>query len=55
MAISPTIRDMIISGARVTEIRNTAIEEGMLTLRQSGLVKVQNGITTIDEVLRETF
>jgi type IV pilus assembly protein PilB len=55
MAISPDIRDMIIAGDRVTDIRNKAIEEGMLTLRQSGLVKVRNGITTIEEVLRETF
>ncbi len=55
MTISPTLRDMIISGATVAELRSKAIEEGMQTLRQSGLAKIRNGVTTIEEVLRETF
>lgn len=55
MPISPDLRDMIISGATVAELRNKAIQEGMLTLRQSGLQKIRNGVTTIEEVLRETF
>lgn len=55
LQISPTIRDMILSGASVAEIRKQAIDEGMLTLRQSGLAKIRNGVTTIEEVIRETF
>ncbi|GBC83602.1 putative type II secretion system protein HxcR [bacterium HR11] len=48
------IRDMVLSGASALEIRRVAIEKGMITLRRSGLIKVMNGITTIEEVLRET-
>jgi type IV pilus assembly protein PilB len=55
MQVSPTIRDMILSGASVADIRKQAIDEGMLTLRQSGLTKIRNGVTTIEEVIRESF
>ncbi len=48
------IREMILSGASALEIRRVAIEKGMITLRRSGLIKIMNGITTIEEVLRET-
>jgi len=41
-------------GANSVELRKKAIEEGMLTLRMSGLEKIKQGITTIEEVLRET-
>ena len=54
MEISEGIRDLIRSGARAVEIRKQALEEGMLTLRRSGLEKIKQGITTIEEVLRET-
>jgi type IV pilus assembly protein PilB len=36
------------------ELKKKAIERGMLTLRRSGLVKVQEGMTTLEEVARET-
>jgi type IV pilus assembly protein PilB len=36
------------------EIQKKALEEGMLTLRMSGLQKVRDGVTTLDEVLKET-
>lgn len=55
MQISPTIRDMILSDASVADIRKQCINEGMITLRQSGLAKIRNGVTTIEEVIRETF
>jgi type IV pilus assembly protein PilB len=55
MQVSPTIRDMILSGASVADIRKQSIDEGMLTLRQSGLTKIRNGVTTIEEVIRESF
>jgi type IV pilus assembly protein PilB len=55
MQVSPTIRDMILSGASVADIRKQSVDEGMQTLRQSGLSKIRNGVTTIEEVIRESF
>jgi type IV pilus assembly protein PilB len=55
MEISENIQELILVGASAQEIRHKAIEEGMLTLRQSGLEKIKAGATTIDEVLRETI
>jgi len=54
MEISEGLRDLILSGATSVELRRKAIEEGMLTLRMSGIEKLKQGITTIEEVLRET-
>ncbi len=48
------IRQMILEGASAMEIKKQAIEDGMLTLRRSGLQKIADGQTTIDEVVRET-
>ena len=45
---------LILVGASGLELRRKAIEEGMITLRQSGLRKVQGGMTTVEEVVRET-
>jgi type IV pilus assembly protein PilB len=54
MEISEGIRDLIMVGATAVEIKRKALEEGMLTLRMSGLEKIRAGVTTIEEVLRET-
>ncbi len=54
MEISEGIRDLIMVGATSVEIKRKALEDGMLTLRMSGLEKIKAGITTIEEVLRET-
>jgi type IV pilus assembly protein PilB len=54
MEVTDDVRELILSGATVVELRRKAIEEGMLTLRLSGLQKVREGLTTIDEVVRET-
>ena len=54
MEISEGIRDLVMVGATAVEIKRKALEEGMLTLRMSGLEKIKNGVTTIEEVLRET-
>jgi type IV pilus assembly protein PilB len=54
MAITEDVRELILSGATAVELRRKAIEEGMITLRQSGLQKVRDGVTTIEEVVRET-
>ncbi len=55
MTVSPAVTELIFSSASVSEIRKKAIQEGMTTLRQSGLAKIKNGQTTIEEVFRETF
>jgi type IV pilus assembly protein PilB len=54
MEISEAVRDLILVGATAVELRRKALEEGMLTLRMSGIEKVKAGITTVEEVLRET-
>jgi type IV pilus assembly protein PilB len=54
MEISEEIRELILVGASSLELRRKAVEEGMITLRQSGLRKVKDGVTTIEEVVRET-
>jgi type IV pilus assembly protein PilB len=54
MEISEGIRDLVMQGATAIELKRKALEEGMLTLRMSGLEKIRQGVTTIEEVLRET-
>jgi len=54
MDITDELRELVLVGASGLELRRKAIEEGMLTLRQSGLRKVKDGLTTIEEVARET-
>ncbi len=54
MEISENIQELILVGASAREIKRKAVEEGMLTLRQSGLTKIKAGMTTLDEVLRES-
>ncbi len=55
MEITEGIRDLVMVGATAVEIKRKALEEGMLTLRMSGLEKIKAGTTTIEEVLRETI
>ena len=52
--VSDEIREMILSGASSVEIKRKGLEEGMISLRRSGLQKIKDGLTTIEEVLRET-
>ena len=54
MEISEELRELILVGASGLELRRKAVDEGMLTLRMSGLRKVKDGLTTIEEVVRET-
>src|SRR5213594_347991 len=54
MEVSEQLRELILVGASGLELRRKAIEEGMITLRASGLRKVKDGVTTIEEVVRET-
>jgi type IV pilus assembly protein PilB len=54
MEVTDDLRELIIIGASAIELRRKAIELGMITLRESGLCKLREGITTIEEVVKET-
>ena len=54
LEITDELRELILVGASSLELRKKAIEQGMITLRRSGLVKVAAGVTTLEEVFRET-
>ncbi len=54
MQIDDDVRELILSGGTAIDIKKRAIENGMISLRRSGLVKIKDGITTIEEVVRET-
>lgn len=54
MEVSDELRELIIIGASAIELRRKAIELGMITLRESGLCKLREGITTVEEVVKET-
>jgi type IV pilus assembly protein PilB len=54
MDITDDIRDLIVSDASIDEMRNHARTQGMTTLREAGLKLIFDGVTTIDEVVRET-
>jgi type IV pilus assembly protein PilB len=54
MEINDELRELILVGASALELKKKAIDQGMLTLRRSGLTKAAAGFTTLEEVLRET-
>ena len=54
MKVDDDVRDLILSGATSVELRDKAVENGMITLRGSGLQKIRDGIATIEEVIKET-
>ena len=54
MELTDGLRELILAGASARDVRRTAIDQGMVTLRRSGLQKISEGITTIEEVARET-
>jgi type IV pilus assembly protein PilB len=54
MEVTDDIRELILIGASALELRKKAIDDGMITLRESGLHKIRGGVTTIEEVVRET-
>ncbi|HKV05686.1 MAG TPA: type IV-A pilus assembly ATPase PilB [Candidatus Acidoferrales bacterium] len=54
MEINDELRELILVGASALELKKKALEQGMITLRRSGLQKVAAGLTTMEEVLRET-
>jgi type IV pilus assembly protein PilB len=54
MALSAEVRRMILRSASVADIRDQAVVDGMLTLRMDGMKKIERGITTLEEVVKET-
>jgi type IV pilus assembly protein PilB len=55
MEVDDEIRELILIGASAVELKKKAMERGMITLRRSGLVKIAEGVTTLEEVARETI
>src|SRR5262245_11019556 len=55
MEVGDEIRELILVGASAVELKKKAMEQGMITLRRSGLIKIADGITTLEEVARETI
>ncbi|MBI4462908.1 MAG: type IV-A pilus assembly ATPase PilB [Acidobacteria bacterium] len=54
LEVTDEVRELVLVGASALELKKKAIEQGMITLRQSGLAKIANGIVTIEEVVRES-
>lgn len=54
MFMTPTLKKLVMQNSDVQVIRDAAVEEGMLTLRMDGWLKVLKGVTTLDQVIRET-
>ncbi|HEY8175557.1 MAG TPA: ATPase, T2SS/T4P/T4SS family [Gemmatimonadaceae bacterium] len=54
MAMTPKVRKVVMQNAGATEIKEAAIEDGMLTLRMDAWMKVMKGITTVEQMIRET-
>jgi type IV pilus assembly protein PilB len=54
MEVTDELRELILVGASALDLRRKATEEGMITLRRSGVQKITEGVTTLEEVVRET-
>ena len=54
MQLSGRMSELILNGANNAELKVQARAEGMITLRESGLMKIWQGVTSVEEVLRET-
>ncbi len=55
MPFTESVKELVLNGASSAEIKRQAIKEGMKSLRMSGITKVGEGVTTIEEVLRVTM
>lgn len=54
MVLSPPVQQMVLAGASTYDLSRQALAEGMVTLRRSGLHKIAAGVTTVEEIVRET-
>ena len=55
MPMREEVKELVLSRASTSEIKKEAMRLGMKTLRQSGVMKIKDGVTTIEEVLRSTI
>jgi type IV pilus assembly protein PilB len=55
MPFTESIKDMVLNGASTTELKKAAIKEGMKSLRMSGVTKVGEGVSTVEEIMRVTM
>ena len=54
LEVTEELRELILVGASALELKKKGVEQGMMTLRRSGLIKAAAGITTLEEVMRES-
>ena len=54
MGKAAELRRLVLRGASTADLQEQAVSEGMLTLRMDGMLKVKKGITTLEEVVKET-
>ena len=54
MPISDELREFVLNGASAAEVKREAVKRGMVTLRQSGITRLKEGVTSVEEVLRVT-
>jgi type IV pilus assembly protein PilB len=54
MPMTAELRRMVLAGSSSDDLKNQAIAEGMITLRKDGILKVRRGVTTLEEVIKET-
>ena len=55
MIIDNSIRELVYANAPMTKLRDQAIENGMLPIREDGILAIYNGETTVDEVVKYTM
>jgi len=55
LKVDEDIKEIILTRGQIRDIKKKAMEKGMITLRRSGLTKIKKGITSVEEVLRETI
>ena len=55
MPMKEEVKELVLSRSSTTEVKKEAMRLGMKTLRQSGIIKIREGLTTIEEVLRSTM
>ena len=55
MPLTESLKELVLNGASSAELKRGAVKEGMKTLRMSGITKIKEGVTTIEEVVRTTM
>ncbi len=55
MPITDELKELVLNGASAMELKDLAVQQGMKTLRMSGISKIQEGMTTVEEVVRTTI